>query len=99
MSTIITKNELVKEVVANMKEAEMKVTKKDAEQILEIILETISTHFEKGQGVRLPGFVTFEIAEVAERKARNPQTGDEIVVPAHNKLKTKVSKALKDRIH
>lgn len=96
--SIFTKKELVKEVTTNLKAAEISVNQKTTEEMLDIVTETIATILEKGDGVRLPGFVTFEVQDVPEKEARNPQTGEKLVVPAHKKLKTKVSSTLKNRI-
>lgn len=101
----ITKKDLVKEITETLKKANAEtntkatVNQKTTEEMLNVVLETIASHLEGGDTVKIPGFVTFEVQEVPEREARNPQNGETIVVPAHNKLKTKVSKALKDRIY
>ena len=39
------------------------------------------------------GFGTFKIVDRAERKARNPRTGEEVTVPAKKTLVFKPSKA------
>lgn len=42
--------------------------------------------------------VTVSLADVAERAARNLQTGEMITVPAHKKVSFKPSKALKEAV-
>ena len=42
--------------------------------------------------------VTVSLADVAERTARNLQTGEMMTVPAHKRVAFKPSKALKDAV-
>ena len=44
------------------------------------------------------GFGTFEVRERAARKARNPQTGEEISIKASKVPAFKAGKALKDAV-
>jgi DNA-binding protein HU-beta len=46
--------------------------------------------------VTLVGFGTFKVVHRAARKARNPQTGEAIDVPAKTVPKFKPSKAMKE---
>ena len=46
----------------------------------------------------MPGFGTFETRKRAERKARNPQTGEEIKIKATKVPAFKAGKALKDAV-
>ncbi len=52
-----------------------------------------------GQEVRLPGFGTFKVSKRAERKARNPQTGAEMTLPASRVPKFTAAKALKEALN
>jgi len=53
----------------------------------------------KGDKVQLVGFGTFEVRERSARKGRNPQTGDEIDIPAASVPAFKAGKALKDKVN
>jgi len=46
--------------------------------------------------VQITGFGTFEVRDRAARKARNPQTGEEIDVPARRSPAFRAGKSLKD---
>ena len=48
--------------------------------------------------VQMVGFGTFEVRERAERKGRNPQTKEEITIPASKAPVFKAGKALKDSV-
>lgn len=72
------------------------LTKHDSAIALDSIVKAIETALAKGESVQVIGFGTFEVRERAERKGRNPQTGEEIVIPATKVPAFKVGKALKD---
>jgi DNA-binding protein HU-beta len=75
------------------------ISKKDAEKALNAFLETVEDALSKGDKVQLVGFGSFEVRARAERKGRNPQTREEITVPASKVPVFKVGKALKDTVN
>ena len=74
------------------------LTKKDAEKAVNSMISVITETLAKGERVQLVGFGTFEVRERAERKGRNPQTREEIVIPASKAPVFKAGKALKDSV-
>ena len=74
------------------------LSKKQAALVVGTVFETIAESLAKGEKVQLIGFGSFEVRERAERKGRNPQTGDEIVIPASKVPAFKAGKALKDAV-
>ena len=50
-----------------------------------------------GEALTIPGFLKFEQTYRKARKARNPQTGEEIDVPASNAAKVSAGAKLKAR--
>jgi DNA-binding protein HU-beta len=44
------------------------------------------------------GFGSFEVRQRAEKKVRNPQTGEEVIAPATQVPVFKAGKALKDAV-
>lgn len=75
------------------------VSKKAAEVSLNALTEIISEELKKGEKVQLVGFGTFETRKRAARKGRNPQTKEEIKIPASIAPAFKPGKALKDLIN
>ncbi|MFP9216771.1 HU-related DNA-binding protein HupN, partial [Enterococcus faecalis] len=65
---------------------------------VEKVFDTISEALKSGEKVSIPGFGTFEVRERAARKGRNPQTGEEIDIPATKAPAFKPAKALKDAV-
>lgn len=62
--------------------AETKVSKTQAEAILDCAVENIKKAVKKGDDVKLVGFGTFTKAKRKARTGRNPQTGKAIKIPA-----------------
>lgn len=74
-------------------------SKKCAENTLNAFTEIISDELKKGGKVQLVGFGTFETRKRAARKGRNPQTKEEIRIPASIAPAFKPGKALKDLVN
>lgn len=74
------REELVTEVNKKLEEKKMTVdlARLYEQSILELVLQR--------KRVILQDFGTFELRDMASRKARNPQTGEEITVPPKSKL-------------
>lgn len=85
------------ELVASMAE-KSGLSKKDSETALKSIIDTIQQAMHDGDKVQIIGFGSFEVRERAERKGRNPQTKEEITIPASKSPVFKAGKALKDAI-
>lgn len=51
-------------------------------KMVDTLLNIIVSKLSQGEKVQLPGFGTFEVKSKAERTGRNPQTGEEIKIPA-----------------
>ena len=85
------------ELIASMAE-KSQLSKKDAEKALNAFIESVEEALAKGDKIQLVGFGTFEVRERAERKGRNPQTREEIVIPASKAPVFKAGKALKEAV-
>lgn len=70
------------------------MTKVQATEAINAFMEATADTLKKGDKVALVGFGTFSVAERAERKGRNPQTGKEVVIPAKKVVKFKAGKDL-----
>ena len=72
------------------------MTKVDAEKALKAFIDTVTEELKNGGKIQLVGFGTFEVAERAARKGRNPKTSEEIMIPASKSPRFKAGKSLKD---
>ena len=90
----MTKADIVEQV---SREAEM--TKKDAEQLVEIVFDSIVGSLNKGEKIELRGFGSFRVRERNARKGRNPKTGAAVSIPAKRVAYFKPGKELKELIN
>ena len=74
-------------------------TKKAAEASLNAFVEAVTESLVKGDKVQLVGFGSFEVRKRAARKGRNPQTKEEIKIPASKAPVFKAGKALKELVN
>ncbi len=74
-------------------------TKKNAEASLNAFVDVVTESLVKGDKVQLVGFGSFEVRKRAARKGRNPQTKEEIKIPASKAPVFKAGKALKDLVN
>ena len=74
-------------------------TKKSAEESLNAFVSVITEALKNGDKVQLVGFGSYEVKTRAARKGRNPQTKEELVIPASKAPVFKAGKALKDLIN
>ena len=70
-------------------------TKKEAQEIVETIWDTIKCSLKKEEDVAISGFGTFKVKQTKARMGRNPKTGETIQIPAKKKVAFRVSKELK----
>ena len=75
------------------------LSQKDAERALNSFINQVSNALEQKDKVQLVGFGTFETRERAERTGRNPQTNEEIKIPASTVPAFKAGKALKEKVN
>jgi DNA-binding protein HU-beta len=85
------------DLIAKVAEA-TEMTKKDSAKVVDAVLDAIAEALKNGEKVQLLGFGTFMIRERAARKGRNPQTGEEIDIPATKVPAFKASKQLKEAV-
>ncbi|MBQ7243735.1 MAG: HU family DNA-binding protein [Bacilli bacterium] len=89
----MNKAELIK-AVADKAE----VTTRDAEAVLDGVLDLIAAALVKGESVKLSGFGTFEKKERAARVGTNPSTREKIEIPSSKSAVFKPSKTLKEKL-
>lgn len=90
----MTKNNLIEQIAERMQSS-----KKDAEQVLEAVLDSISDAIEKGEKVDLRGFGNFQVSSKKERQGRNPKTGEAITIAAKKVAVFKAGRELTDRVN
>jgi len=74
------------------------ITKKDSIDMVESVFSIIKSTLETGEEIKVSGFGKFEVRKKHERRGRNPQTGEAIVIEARRILSFKPSTILKDAL-
>jgi integration host factor subunit beta len=57
------------------------VPRKKADELVQVILESIIAALHRNEKVELRGFGSFRIRQRGERTGRNPKTGEQVYVP------------------
>lgn len=88
----MTKTELVEKLIE-------KTSEKNAEKVLNAFIDTVKKALQNGEDITLVGFGKFEVRNRAERTAHNPQTGEQLKVPACRVPAFKPGKPFKDLLN
>ena len=90
----MNKSELIDHIAG-----EADISRAAAGRALDASLQAITDSLRQSEPVSLIGFGTFLVRERAERTGRNPQTKEEITIPASRTAAFKPGKALKDALN
>ena len=85
---------LLTDVSAKFREIPKKITK----ELLQSFLGSIEEHVAAGSKVRIDKIGIIQAKDRAPRTGRNPQTGEEIKIPASKKVAIRVATSLKDAV-
>jgi nucleoid DNA-binding protein len=89
----MTKKEIVRQIAANMGIEQTK-----AKEVVQRCLDSIIEIVVKEGRIELRNFGVFEVKQRAARKARNPRTNAEVIVPARRVLTFQVGKNVAKRL-
>ena len=70
-------------------------SKKESAELVETVFDIMKGTLEGGDKIKIAGFGNFVVKDKANRRGRNPQTGDEIIITARKILTFKPSQVLK----
>ncbi|MEM0905852.1 MAG: integration host factor subunit alpha [Pseudomonadota bacterium] len=85
--------------LANAVCQEVKISRAEAADLIDQVLEEIVTALERGEPVRLSSFGSFDVRTKKERVGRNPKTGEEVPIEARRVVSFKPSDVLKRYIN
>ncbi|MDD2965343.1 MAG: HU family DNA-binding protein [Bacteroidales bacterium] len=71
------------------------LTHVDSKEVIDVMLDAMKNALAAGEVVSLVGFGSFQVVTRSARKGRNPQTGQEISVPARKVVKFRPGADLK----
>ncbi|MBX4189514.1 HU family DNA-binding protein [Candidatus Parcubacteria bacterium] len=87
-----------KQAIAEAVHGKLGGTKVQAEEVVDVVIDSIVGTLKKGGEVSIAGLGIFSTKTRAARQARNPRTGESISVPAMRVPKFRPAKALKDAV-
>jgi DNA-binding protein HU-beta len=89
----MTKSQLVQKLAETSE-----LSKKQADAVLQTLVEVTVNSVKKGEPVKIPGLGTFRKVQTKARMGRNPQTGEPIKIPARKKVRFSVAKTFKETV-
>jgi integration host factor subunit alpha len=90
---------LTKADIADAISSSVGYTKKQSLTMVDSLFEFIKESLESGEDVLISGFGKFTLKEKRERKGRNPQTGDPIILSPRNVVIFKYSGKLREAVN
>jgi integration host factor subunit alpha len=90
---------LTKAIIAEAISKKMSYSNKESLEMLDSLLEIMKQTLESGEDVLISGFGKFSVKEKMERKGRNPQNGQPMMIAPRKVLTFKCSGKLRDRIN
>ncbi len=88
----LTKAEIIEKIYLDIK-----VSKKNIHKILDLFVDKLKEGLLEDRIVELRGFGTFEIKTRKGRKARNPKTGESVIVHNHGVAVFRPGRELKQK--
>ena len=89
----MTKSQLVSKLAEG---GEM--SRKQIDELLNGLVETITKSVKKGENVKIPGLGIFRLRKMKARMGRNPQTGEAIKIKASRRARVTPLKGFKDAV-
>jgi len=74
-------------------------TKRESAEIIEPLFELLRQSLEEGEDVLISGFGKFSVHEKNQRRGRNPQSGEPMMLPPRKVVTFKCSGVLRDKIN
>ncbi len=87
------------ELVHRLAERNPHLYQRDVENIVNAILDEITTALTNGDRVELRGFGAFSVKNRAARNGRNPRTGDQVAVAEKYVPFFKTGKEMRERLN
>lgn len=90
---------LTKERIVDSLYDRFDITKKRAGELVESLLEIMKSTLEDGEDVLISGFGKFCVKDKSERRGRNPQTGEDLMLGSRKVIIFRCSGVLRDKIN
>lgn len=90
---------MTKADIAEHIQAATGLSKKESSEMLEAVFSIMKTTLEAGETLKISRFGSFIVKQKADRRGRNPQTGESITIEARRILSFKPSTVLRQAIN
>ncbi|MGC2063637.1 MAG: integration host factor subunit alpha [Thermodesulfovibrionales bacterium] len=74
------------------------LSKKEAQDIVEYLFDTMKQTFVEGESIKISGFGTFNVRKKLARRGRNPKTGQDLEITPRRVITFRVSNQLKKEL-
>lgn len=89
----LTKNVIIDEIVLSTG-----LSRKEASEAIETLLDIIKLQLQNGDDVCISGFGKWKVRKKNSRRGRNPQTGDEITITPRSVVTFSLSNVLRSKL-
>ncbi len=89
---------MTKEDIVNRVWENLDLSKKEAGEVVEQLLDCFKDVLKDGEKLKISGFGVFEVRERSSRMGRNPKTGEKAEIKAGYTIKFKPGKTLKQAV-
>lgn len=89
---------LTKVQIVNQVAEQSGITRNEAIETVETLLELLKSTLESGEDVLISGFGKFCVHNKRKRRGRNPSTGKELILDARRTVTFRCSGKLRDRV-
>ena len=93
----MTKQELIEKIAIRHKNRN--ISKAAASDLVESLFDNLSLAIRRGKRFSYPGFGTFTVKKRKERRGRNPQSGEEMVIGASKTVVFRLASHLKSELN
>jgi integration host factor subunit alpha len=75
------------------------LSRKESVELVESFFDLMKDTLIAGENLKISGFGNFEVRQKAERRGRNPQTGEKLVISSRRIISFKASQVLKGLVN
>ena len=90
---------MTKADIAERIEKRLNCSKKQSLDYVESVLSLMKATLESGENLKISGFGNFNVKQKADRRGRNPQTGESITIESRRILSFKPSMLLRKALN
>ena len=90
----VSTSQMIASVAARFEQLPKKITK----EVIADFLNTLEVEVANGKKLRIDKIGIIQVKDRAPRTGRNPQTGEEIKIPASKKIAFRAAKSLKEQV-